>query len=152
MGKPKFSLKNVRDYKSYLLDNAGEHLSLAIKVAEFIKHPELAEQLRHIMWYEFTRYKNLYSIIPMPTIKKLHSIMLTLQEAVSPLVNSNYDLLPDAIHLLTNENEVLFSITEPVGGHKVYNFYNCLSRVEALESYFKQAMDLNKEIEYGKYT
>ena len=156
MGKPKFSLRDCieegRAEEDWcLLDNGGEHLYLAERAARFIQRPELAEAIAG-SFRQFIDHENLYSIIPLPLIRKLHGVMVKLKEASLPVVNANYELLPTALHLLNTDDEELFDITEDKNGTKIYNFFNCLSSVEVLEDYFQQALELNKEIEYGKYT
>jgi hypothetical protein len=149
MSRPKLSLASDDD--AHLFDDPSGYLDIAERLAGFFQRPDLAEKIRG-SFQRFVSHEDGYDVIPLPLVRELFDALVAIEAASTGYMNGENDLLPAAISQVSAENEDLFEIYENKNGHTIYNGYASLTRARLLRKYFQQALELNKEIEYGNYT
>jgi hypothetical protein len=150
MSKPKFSLADCSEDPCFFEDG-GPYLDISARLAGLFQRPDLAERIDRA-FNQFINRDNEYDVIPLPVIRELYDTLGAIETASGAYLDSHHDLLPEATGRITPDNEDLFEISRTEGGGKVYHAYASIARMKALNYYFQQALERNKEIEYGKYT
>ncbi len=134
-----------------MFEDGGTSLWIAMRLANSFQRPDLAEKLDQCFGRRIS-HEQQYDVLSLPVIREMRDTMIAIESASAAFMDSDYDLFPEAAGLVTAENEGLFEISSSDTGQKVYNVYASIARLRTLKEFFQRALELHKEIEYGKYT
>jgi len=150
MSTPKLSLVDCNE-ETCFFDDGGRCLYIARRLAVFFDRPDLADKMKG-SYRRFINLEDKYDVIPVPVIRELDDTLAEIEESSTAYMDDEYNVLPGLAARISTEDEDLFEISRNNNGDNVYNLSASLSGVSALKQYFDQALQLNKDIEYGKYT
>jgi hypothetical protein len=150
MSIPKLSLVGCKDEPCFF-DDGGRCLYTARRLAGFFDRPDIADKMKG-SYDRFINLEDKYDIIPVPVIRELDDALAEVEESATAYLDAEYNVLPGIAARISAEDEDLFEISQNNKGDNVYNLYASLASVSALKQYFDQALQLNKDIEYGRYS